>query len=307
VPRKTIGIARFENQLVDGPINVCTSTMPAFALDDCVKLAASAGYEGVELRVHDTHHVSLKQLYGSWDQIKRSIEAHNLKLSVYNAYHGIEDTDAVEALICICQRSGVRHFRVTLPVAGKAEVRTRAFEGAVIPSYEHRAKPAEILRSVKASLQTLAKKAKAAGVCALVEIHWGTVMSSFSSAHYLVSDLDPDAVAVTFDPANMVIEGKEDWEHGVHLLRSHIANVHIKNVSWLRKAESWKWRWDALGQGMVDWPHLFGLLSEAGYRGMYAVEDFRAPRNLEQALVHLRDLREETRLLIRQSQSCQAA
>ena len=60
-------------------------------------------------------------------------------------------------------------------------------------------------------------------------------MSSFTSAHYLVGDLDPDAVAVTFDPANMVIEGKEDWGYGVQLLREHVANVHIKNVSWLRQ------------------------------------------------------------------------
>ena len=131
--------------------------------------------------------------------------------------------------------TGVRYFRVTLPRAGKADIGAQALEEAVVPSYEHRARPAEILRSVKASLQSLAKRAKAAGVSALLEIHWGTVMSSFTSAHYLVGDLDPDAVAVTFDPANMVIEGKEDWGYGVQLLREHVANVHIKNVSWLRQ------------------------------------------------------------------------
>ena len=56
-------------------------------------------------------------------------------------------------------------------------------------------------------------------MCVLLEIHWGTVMSSCTSAHALVRDLDPDAIAITFDPANMVIEGKEDWEYGIELLR----------------------------------------------------------------------------------------
>ncbi len=132
-------------------------------------------------------------------------------------------------------------------------------------------------------------------------------MSSFTSAHYLVGDLDPDAVAVTFDPANMVIEGKEDWEYGVQLLREHVANVHIKNVSWLRDEDSWKWRWDGLQQGMVDWPQLFRLLADADYRGMFAMEDFRVPRNFDEALGHLRKLREETRFLLRHSESRQAA
>jgi len=273
--------------------------MPAFALDDCLKLAAGAGYQGVELRVHDKYHISLPRLYYQCDQIIRGVEANKLDLSVYNTYYGVTDPDATDALIRICRRTGVRYFRVTLPVAGKADVRTQGYEEAVIPSYEHRARPAEVLRSVKADLQSLAKRTKAAGVCALVEIHWGTVMSSFTSAHYLAGDLDPDAVAITLDPANMVIEGKEDWEYGVQLLHEHVANVHIKNVSWLREGDDWKWCWDGLQQGMVDWPQVFGLLADADYRGTFAVEDFRVPREFDGALAHLRELREQTRFLLR--------
>ncbi|MEJ7713546.1 MAG: TIM barrel protein [Pyrinomonadaceae bacterium] len=136
----------------------------------------------MELRVHDNYHISLPQLYDQCHQIKRSIEANKLDLSIYNTYYGVTDSCAIDTLIRICQRTGVRYFRVALPIAGKADVRTQAFAEAVIPSYEHRARPAEILRSVKASLQSLAKRAKSAGVPALVEIHWGTVMSSFTSA-----------------------------------------------------------------------------------------------------------------------------
>jgi sugar phosphate isomerase/epimerase len=58
---------------------------------------------------------------------------------------------------------------------------------------------------------------------------------------------------------------------------------------------------------MVDWPRLFCLLAEADYDGMFAMEDFRVPRNFDEALGHLRGLREETRFLLRQSESRQAA
>lgn len=171
---------KFETQPRDLPVNVCTSTMPAFALDDCLTLAAKSGFQGVELRVHDSHHVSLRDLCQRCDEIKRRIESHNLKLSLYNSYYGVQNEDAIDALIHVSRRSGVRYFRVTLPLAGKAEVRTRAFDCAVIPSYEHGANPREMLGNVKTSLQRLARKAKAASVCALVELHWGTIMSSFS-------------------------------------------------------------------------------------------------------------------------------
>lgn len=129
----------------------------------------------------------------------------------------------------------------------------------------------------------------------------------FASAHYLAGDLDPDAVAITSDPANMVIEGKEDWGYGIHLLREHVANVHIKNVSWLRERDCWQWRWDGLREGMVDWPQLFRLLADAEYRGTFAMEDFRVPRTFDVGLSHSRELYEETRLLRQQSESRLAA
>jgi len=84
--------------------------MPAFALDDCLKLAANAGYQGVELRVHDNYHISLPRLYYQCDEIKRRIEGYKLALSVYNTYYGMTDACAIDTLIRVCQRTGVRYF-----------------------------------------------------------------------------------------------------------------------------------------------------------------------------------------------------
>ena len=43
-------------------------------------------------------------------------------------------------------------------------------------------------------------------------------------------------------------------KNGIELLREYIANVHIKNASWVRQAGNWTWQWDGLQQGMVEWP-----------------------------------------------------
>jgi len=105
----------------------------------------------------------------------------------------------------------------------------------------------------------------------------------------------------------MVIEGKEDWEYGIELLRTHLANVHIKNASWVRQAGNWTWQWDGLQQGMVEWPQLFRLLAARGYRGMLSMEDFLVPRSYEAALEHLSALRREATLLLDRGNSRQVA
>jgi len=289
------------------PVNLCTSTLAAFALEDALRLAQSAGYEGVELRIHGNCHVSLQELQRRCVEIKRQVEAHQLELCVYNTYFGVNEPGAIEAMIDICSRTGVKYFRATLPLAGVAAVRNLGMDRAVVPSYRDGMAPADLLRTVRLTLQHLACRTKLAGVCALLEIHWGTVMSSFTSAHALVRDLDPEAIAITFDPANMVIEGKEDWEYGLDLLRECVANVHIKNASWIRKNGQWTWQWDGLQQGMVEWPQLFGLLAARGYRGMLALEDFHVPRAYDPALEHLSALRREAALLLEQSGSRRAA
>jgi sugar phosphate isomerase/epimerase len=289
------------------PVNICTSTLAAFSLDDALKLGAAAGYEGVELRVHGNCHLSLQELQRRCDAIKRQVEAHRLDLRVYSTCFGVNEPGAIDAMIDICARTGVRHFRVTLPLAGVAAVRNFATDPAIVPSYREGMPAGEVLRDVRLTLQHLSRRTKLAGVCALLEIHWGTVMSSFTSAHALVRDLDPEAIAITFDPANMVIEGKEDWEYGIDLVREHLANVHIKNASWVRAGGNWTWQWDGLQQGMVEWPHLFRLLAARGYRGMLAMEDFLVPRTYDAALEHLAALRREATLLLEQSSSRRAA
>lgn len=288
-------------------MNICTATMPAFQLPDCLKLASLGGYQGIELRVHDKYHVTLNQLYHHGKQIRKDIESHNLELSVLNTYYGIIDTCAIDTLIRTCRRIGVDYFRVVLPIAGQAAVSSQAYEGAIIPSYSYNGTPLDTLLKVKESLYSLERKAKKAGITALLEIHWGTIMSSFSSTHFLIHDLDPDAVAITFDPANMIIEGKEDWEYGINLLKKHMINLHIKNVSWEKYDGEWKWRWDKLAQGLVNWPELTNLLNQANYNGMTAMEDFCVPSTFDSALEHISNLRKETIRLNKQSTIQEAA
>jgi sugar phosphate isomerase/epimerase len=149
-----------------------------------------------------------------------------------------------------------------------------------------------LLDRLKLALVHLESRARTAGVQVLLELHWGTVMSSFSSAYLLVRELDPRFIGITFDPANMIVEGKEDWEYGLSLICDYIANVHVKNVSWKLTDEGWTWEWSEMHQGMLDWPHLIFLIRQTGYRGHCAIEDFRVPcDSVENAVRHISEVR----------------
>lgn len=271
-------------------MNLCMSTLPNFDLQSGLALTREAGFTGVELRIHDQYHISLNELYHNAREVRELVDSHQLELSVFNTYYGINDECAIDTLIRACRRSGVRFFRVVLPIAGRAHVAEQAIEGAVIPSYVDKTPIGKLIPKVRLALKKLEAKAKAANVTAMVEIHWGTIMSSFAAAHLLMEGIDPCALALTFDPANMVIEGKEDWEFGIALLHRQFANLHIKNASWLQSTNGWRWGWSALEDGLVDWPALYQLLGRYNYQGLESMEDFRVPSDYDNARQHLRHL-----------------
>lgn len=266
-------------------LNLCTSVLPKFSFKDAVEIAISSGYQGIELRVNDNYHKSLEELSSSGASLRRQLERAGLSVPVLNSYIPVDDEQVVDQLLYCSKKMGVPKARLVLPRSCHASVSRQAKVKEIIPSYEACQKPTELMTTLKKTLRHLELKAYRAGVKILLELHWGTVMSSFSSAYLLTHDLDPNCIAITFDPANMMVEGKEDWEFGLKLIRSHIDNVHVKNMTWTSSDKDWSWEWAPVTQGMVNWAELILLLNHDQYSGDYAIEDFLVPNNSKQAAI----------------------
>jgi len=274
-------------------MNLCTSTLPGFDFNQALEIASLSGCQGIELRIADEYHVSLKEALRNGSSIYRTVKEKNLDLAVLNSYISVEDVDAVDQLINAARIMRTPQVRVVLPRAAHAAVARQARINEGIPAYKSDYQPAEIIVRLRRCLQKLEAKAERAGVQVLLELHWGTVMSSFTSAYLLVKDLNPEWIGITFDPANMLVEGKEDWEFGLGLLGRHIANVHVKNVVWKQSEEGWTWCWTSLEQGMIDWAELTSLLNQIGYKGNYAIEDFLVPQEYaKNTIKHIKNLTE---------------
>lgn len=266
-------------------LNLCTAVLPGFSFRDAVDIAIASGYQGIELRVDDKYHKSLDELTSKGSFIRRRLDQAGVRVPLLNSYIPINDENAVDQILYCSQKMGVKKVRLVLPRSCHASVSRQAKVKEIIPSYEACQEPAELMDELKKTLRCLERKAYRAGVKLLLELHWGTVMSSFSSAYLLTHDLDPDCIGITFDPANMMVEGKEDWEFGLKLIRSHISNVHVKNMAWTANHKGWSWEWSPVTKGMVDWAELILLLTRNHYYGDYAIEDFLVPNGSKQAAI----------------------
>ncbi len=260
-------------------MNLCTSTLSRYDFDQAIEIAQLSGCQGIELRISDEYHVSLQQALRNGYSIYRTVKAKNLELSVLNSDISVEDTDAVDQLLKVAKIMRTSQVRVVLPRATHRTVafQTRTNEGVVL--YENQNQPTEIIDRLKVCLKKLEVKAERTGVQILLELRRGTVMSSFSSAYFLVMGLNPKWIGITFNPANMHVNMKEDWKFGLSLIGNHIANVHVKNILWKQSDESMTRCWKSLERGVVDWGELITILDQSGYTGKYAIEDFLTPQN----------------------------
>ena len=281
-------------------INLCTSVLPQFSFADAVEIAIESGYRGIELRVKQEFHQSLDDLERSGPGLRARLEKRGLRIPVLNSYLPIEDARSVRRLMECGRRMDVPLVRLVLPRSASSAVAALSREKEIIPSYDAKLPAAELFPAVRSTLCELEGEARRAGIRILVELHWGTMMSSFTAADQLLAGLDPACIGITFDPANMVVEGREDWEFGIERNQNWIANVHVKNAAWTRFAAGWRWHWTPLQEGMVDWRELIALLEGVGYTGDYAIEDFLAPRQDKRlAIEYLARLRREFESLLR--------
>lgn len=92
--------------------------------------------------------------------------------------------------------------------------------------------------------------------------------------------LNHPALAVNFDPANMLLYDRGDPIEAVRTLAGWIKHVHIKDATRTQTAGTWgeEVRWSA---GQVDPGNFLSALKEIGYNGALAVEREAGDNRLE--------------------------
>jgi sugar phosphate isomerase/epimerase len=236
--------------------SVQTAVLPELTREQVVARLAAHGYDGVEWRVHEDYHIAPKELVARAGEIKRLVADHGLEVSCLMGYAPLEDLAQQRLFAEACAILGCRHYR----------------PGAVI--YDGKRGYPELYQSTVDALGKLLDAIAGFGAKPLIETHFGTIASSASLTHRLVQHFDPARIGVNYDPANLIIEGREAWQMGLELLGPYLAYVHAKNIAWVRENGAWRWVFASMRDGQVDWSELMRLLAKVGYDGYIAFENF---------------------------------
>jgi sugar phosphate isomerase/epimerase len=199
--------------------------------------------------------------------------------------HAIEDPAAGAEIRELCDRAGVASSGVAVqdpdvtlasPKRAAGHLALAAALGAphirlMAPPYAGGTLRREQQRA-RDGVGLLVDLAAADGVAVLVETSPKTLAPAPELAAILVEDHAPELAGVLYDPGNMAIEGQLAPALTIARLGRYLRHVHVKNISWHRDGEGWRWRHASLTGGLLHWPSIVEELSNAGYTGLFSID-----------------------------------
>jgi sugar phosphate isomerase/epimerase len=236
--------------------SVQTAVLPELNRQQVVEKLSAHGYDGVEWRVHEDYHIPPKELVSRARDIGRLAQDHGLEVSCLMGYAPIADLAQQRSFAEACAIMNCPRYR----------------PGAVI--YDGARHYQQLYQATVDALGKVIETVSAFGVKPLIETHFGTIAPSASLAYRLVQHFEPTKIGINYDPANLIIEGRESWQMGLELLGPYLAYVHAKNIAWVREDGQWRWVFTSMRDGQVDWAEMMRLLARVGYDGYVAFENF---------------------------------
>jgi sugar phosphate isomerase/epimerase len=236
--------------------SVQTATLPELTREQVVDKLSAHGYDGVEWRVHEDYHIAPRDLLASAKEIKRLVDDHGLEVSCLMGYAPLTDIEQQRWFAEACAIMRCARYR----------------PGAVI--YDGTRHYRELFEASVDALGKVIEAVSPFGVKPIIETHFGTIAPSAGLALRLVQSFDPGKVGINYDPANLIIEGKESWQMGLELLGPYLDYVHAKNIAWVHENGTWRWVFAAMSEGQVDWTEVMRALDRVGYDGYVSFEDF---------------------------------
>jgi sugar phosphate isomerase/epimerase len=257
---------------------VTSVMLPRWTLDETFDRAAACGFEGIEMRVRPNPEDARAEP-SFWGRHVADVSPANVMAKV-------------PAIRAAAKRSGLRVVALSPRVNPADEAGTAVlFEAARAispdappmvrvdaPWYDRERPYLPQFDAVRAMLESASKRAKAAGVKLLYEIHAGTVAMTATRARALLEGMDPSAIGAIYDIPNLSRVGLEDTRQGVDALGPYLAHVHVGGARPVWKAgavkDEWTFEFCGLKQGIADVPAILADLKRFGYAGFLSLEDF---------------------------------
>jgi sugar phosphate isomerase/epimerase len=217
---------------------------------ETARVAAAAGWDGIELPVRAGGHVLPERVEEDLPAFVEALRGRGQEVLVIAT--DVRSADALsERVLRAAARAGIRYYRL-------GHYRYR--DGAGIPAQ---------LDEFRARLKDLAALNAQLGVTGLIQNHSGNgyVGAAVWDTYLLVKDMDPRQIGVHFDIGHATVEGGLSWPTDFALVSDHVGAVIVKDFTWkLTPGKGGTPEWCPIGKGMIN-PRFFTLLKATAFDG----------------------------------------
>jgi len=245
----------------------------SYTVEECVRLASAAGFDGIELCLSETGELSLDSSTQDISRIAQTarqagIEIPSLATGLYWKYSPTASDPSVRSKAQEIARKQLEFASLLgadtiLYVPGAVNVPWDP--GSEIVDYE------TAYGRAKESLLCLVEHAERAGVTIAVENVWNKFLLSPLEMRAFIDEVNHPRVGSYMDVGNVLISGyPEQW---IRILGPRILKVHVKDF----KLEIGNIQgFTDLLHGDVNWPGVISALTDVGYDG-YLIAEIMPP------------------------------
>lgn len=243
-----------------------SNTYHGFSLEDAIKGASKAGFKQIELaavRDHTAHvlpDMPRKQL----DNAKALLRNYGMKCIGISSHSNVMTEEGVANLVHGIDLAREFDCKYVTTATGDSHGDTDVIEDEAV-----------LVKNLLPAIE----KCKRLNKVLVIETH-GNNFATGNALKKLVKSLD-DRIKINYDTGNVIFYGNtlpyQDLEETVE----YVEFIHLKDKAGLYT----EWNFPAIGDGILDFRKIFGILEKTNYRGPISVEiEFTSagPKNLEE-------------------------
>ena len=237
-------------------LTLCTKVTQGLSLDQSIALAARYGFGGVEifgLPEHLPPEIPTEEVVRYADVLSDMGLAVSCLATYVGPYHEAEG-EALERLL-----GQLRRYCQFADLFGCGLIRQLSAHAAPDQLTEKQ------WRTTADGLRAAADVAAEYEKRIVLETHDRQVVETPAATLRLLEMIDRPNVGITFDPGNHLGHLDEWIEAVAGPLASRVWNVHVKDVSADRQQQ-------LFGQGLIDYPAVWGALAQIDYDGAIGIE-----------------------------------
>jgi L-ribulose-5-phosphate 3-epimerase len=156
-----------------------------------------------------------------------------------------------------------RNLQATVPIAKKLGLKLITFHAGFLPHETSDPNFNKLLQRITQIADLFA----AAGI----ELGFETGQETAEALRVFLQQLKKPSVGVNFDPANIILYGKDEPISSLRILGPWLKQCHIKDATKTKAPGTWGEE-VVVGTGQVDWKAFFQTAEQLGFKGDYAIE-----------------------------------